>query len=207
MLKQVQIPVSIQRQTPTVSQGSSLDPRKQPETRQLPAWAESRAAWLGIVRDGKTEKYYLPSGMAPLTDNQRGELETRVAVLKQAVTCVGIDEEKAKLVLITKMLLAMAGGPTTEAAAEARGEAYLCALEGLPAWAVDEAIRRWHRADIGQLDGISPTSIDYRWASPPGILRAIALKVLRDYEEQIAKASKLLTASATVRDCIGTVCS
>lgn len=74
--------------------------------------------------------------------------------------------------IVTKMLLALAAPRTSETGAEAKGEAYMAALEDIPSWAVQEAVRGWYRGSSLVLDAKMPH--DFRWSPAPAILRRLA---------------------------------
>ena len=69
------------------------------------------------------------------------------------------------LIELTKMMLMMPAPTQNEASAEARGEAFLAALEDMPVWAVRSAIRRWYRGDAGTDEPGEP--FDYHWCPAP----------------------------------------
>lgn len=71
------------------------------------------------------------------------------------------------LVAVSKMLMTLAGREAGDLAGEARGEAYMAALEDLPCWAVQEAARRWYRGEYG-------AGHDYKWMPAPSTLRELA---------------------------------
>lgn len=77
------------------------------------------------------------------------------------------DAEAETLVTVTKMLMVLPGAKSSETGNEARGEAYLAALDDVPPWAVHEAVRKWYRGEHG-------TKYDYRWAPVPADLRSLA---------------------------------
>lgn len=72
------------------------------------------------------------------------------------------------LTTVTKMMLVLPSRENGELAGEARGEAYMAALEDVPGWAVQEAMRRWHRSECGP-------KYDYTWQPGPSTLREIAM--------------------------------
>lgn len=72
------------------------------------------------------------------------------------------------LVTVTKMTLVLPSKETGDLAGEAKGEAYMAALEDVPSWAVQEAMRKWHRAEYG-------TKYDYKWQPAPAVLRELAM--------------------------------
>lgn len=79
----------------------------------------------------------------------------------------GADCEAETLVIVTKMLLALPAARSTETGNEAKGEAYLAALDDVPPWAVQEAVRKWYRGEHG-------SKYDYRWSPVPADLRTLA---------------------------------
>jgi hypothetical protein len=78
-----------------------------------------------------------------------------------------VDCEAMVLVSVTKVMKVLPSQKSDEVGYEARGEAYLAALDDIPYWAVDEAIRRWHRRECG-------SSYDYHWCPLPSELRAVS---------------------------------
>jgi hypothetical protein len=75
--------------------------------------------------------------------------------------------EKATLAIVTKMLLALPSDKRSEAAGEAKAEAYMTALEDVPTWAVNSATRGWYRGQYG-------SDHDYTWQPGPTVLRQLA---------------------------------
>lgn len=69
---------------------------------------------------------------------------------------------------VTKMMMVLPAREAGDFAAEAKGEAYIAALEDVPSWAVEEAMRKWHRAEYGE-------KYDYRWQPAPATLRELAM--------------------------------
>lgn len=145
----------------------------------LPAWVALRlvSAVPAVQPDPQTGKYRevltLPAALIP-TETQRKLLEQHVGALKMICSKTperDRDAEAATLVIVTKMLLALASQRTSETGAEAKGEAYMAALEDLPAWAVDEAVRGWYRGTSKVLDVKQPH--DFRWAPAPAVLRRL----------------------------------
>lgn len=72
------------------------------------------------------------------------------------------------LMAVTKMTLVLPSREVGDMANEAKGEAYMAALEDVPSWAVEEAMRRWHRAEYGDKH-------DYKWQPAPATLREISM--------------------------------
>jgi len=72
------------------------------------------------------------------------------------------------LTTVTKMTLVLPSREAGDLATEAKGEAYMAALEDVPSWAVQEAMRKWHRAEYG-------TKHDYKWQPAPATLRELSM--------------------------------
>lgn len=66
------------------------------------------------------------------------------------------------------MLLALPSKGAGEATGEAKADAYMIALEDMPAWAVTAAIRGWYRGEHG-------TEHNYTFAPAPAVLRKLAM--------------------------------
>jgi len=96
------------------------------------------------------------------------------------------DAEAATLVAVTKMMLVLPAQRQNEASAEARGEAYMAALDDVPTWAVEAAKRRWFRGDAGNDEHGKP--YDYSWCPAPADLRRVAMRdvvVIRNRAKQL----------------------
>jgi hypothetical protein len=104
----------------------------------------------------------------------------------------GAEFGKATLVIVTKVLLVLPSQRTTEAASEAKAEAYMMALEDVPYWAVEAAARKWFRNDCGVDERGRP--FDYQWAPSPGPLRRIAQLEAGRLLERIVVLERLLHA-------------
>lgn len=94
---------------------------------------------------------------------------------------------KATIVLVTKMLMVLPAAQSSSEAMEARAEAYMVALEDIPAWAVEAAVRGWYRSEYG-------TGYNYRWAPVPAELRAVAFLEAWKVKERIRDLSRVLEA-------------
>ncbi len=98
-------------------------------------------------------------------------VENHVAALNAFLAMTPYDDERhgeLTLTTVSKMTLVLPSKETGELAAEAKGEAYMAALEDVPSWAVQEAMRRWHRAEYGSRH-------DYKWQPAPATLRELAM--------------------------------
>lgn len=84
-----------------------------------------------------------------------------------------VQAEQATLLVLTKMFLVLPAPTQTDLSAEARGEAFLAALDDIPAWATGAAVRRWYRGEAGENERGQP--YDCHWCPAPADLRSIAL--------------------------------
>jgi len=134
------------------------DLRRPERTPSLPAWLALRIASVSDLHqpDQKTEKHRmmatLPRNLA-LSEVERDEIVRHLRALDALFGPTPFDDPKVEglmLIDLTHMVLSMPSAAQNEASSEARGEAYLAALEDLPLWAVKAAIRRWHRGDAGK---------------------------------------------------------
>lgn len=161
---------------------------KREMTLSLPGWAASRIGWLGTVKLDGREIYYLTSGLPKLGHQERTQLENQLSDLESLLCPVDGDDEN-KLVLVTKMILALASAQASERGAEARGEAYQFALSDVPAWAVDGAIKNWY---LGKVKNIAES--EFKWCPSPAVLLRASKDVLWPYEEAAVKIHRLLDA-------------
>lgn len=149
-----------------------------------PVWVASRIASARVVtqsdKAGKHRKVNtLPKNLL-LGSSERRELERyagEIARICDAAPQASAELEAAMLVVLTQMLLALPAATKGETGAEARGEAYMAALDDVPVWAVQAALRRWYRGEC------VPTQFDsrgrsephnYQWAPAPATLRKLA---------------------------------
>jgi hypothetical protein len=169
--------------------------------RSLPEWAVWRARWSGSkVEIGSRQIPVLPENIPDLTDVERGFIERRVRELDDVVAVerglVIVDEDvaavtadQAKLILVTKMLMAKASAAMSPEGAAAKGESYMTALHDLPAWAVEQAIAEWYR---GEVPGVDPA--DFKWSPDSSALRRIAKDAVRHYADLMGKLKLVLAA-------------
>lgn len=130
-----------------------------------------------------------PSGME-LSADDRKDLSDRLRDLQRVTTGENLAPtacSKARLSLLTKLLLGypVAGGGT-ETAAEARLSFYLEAVSDIAPWALDAAIKRWVRGDIGK------GNVDF--APSPGALRRLCEEEIEPFETQMFILKRLLSA-------------
>ena len=173
-----------------------VDPDQMPS---LPAWLASRVASIKdeVQPDPQTGKWRttptLPSNLI-LTDDEREALEDHARHLEQArgpTPADSVDAEAAMLIELTKMFMVMPATTQNEASAEARGEAFIAALDDLPVWAV-RSIRCWYRGDAGKDARGQP--FDCHWCPAPADLRRVAVRELWHVNGRIALLWKLLAA-------------
>lgn len=98
---------------------------------------------------------------------------------------------QATLSAVSKMCMTLAGREGGEMAGEARGDAYMQALEDIPSWAVEEAVRKWYRGECG-------SKHDYRWVPAPAILRDIARLEQYRTEKIVSQMKDLLRAEELI---------
>jgi hypothetical protein len=149
------------------NQLTTIEPIQPPDVRRparlskLPQWVEQR---LTVLRreaqpDPTTGKHrevpVLPRSLI---------LGKEQKMLPEA----GADFGEATTIAVSKMTMVLAGKEAGELASEAKGEAFIDALEDVPSWAVQEAMRKWHRAEYGPRH-------DYKWQPAPATLRELAM--------------------------------
>lgn len=112
----------------------------------------------------------LPASLIP-TNEQKILIEGHLSELDQ-VLLMTPEEDMAHgeltMLTVTKMMLVLPSRESGDLVAEAKGEAYMAALEDVPSWAVQEAMRRWHRGECG-------AKHDYKWQPGPSVLRELAM--------------------------------
>lgn len=151
------------------------DVRRPAKLTRLPPWVEQRCAILkkanqpdqsGIHR----EVPVLPKDLIP-TRHQKILIEQHIAVLSEILAMTPEEDERhgeLTLTTVTKMSMVLPSKESGDFAAEAKGEAYMAALEDVPSWAVQEAMRKWHRSEYGPKH-------DYKWQPAPSTLRNLAM--------------------------------
>lgn len=182
------------------------DLRRPERMPSLPAWVASRSAALaenlqvdpatGSFRDMLT----LPRGLE-LTTAQAQAIDSHIDSLRFLLgqTPEASQEAEAEtLVLVTKMLLVLPSQRTSETGAEAKGEAYMDALDDVPTWSVRAGLRKWYRGECGEDENGKP--YDYRWAPGPADLRRVSLACLTPTRARILQLERLLSAVPFV-DC------
>lgn len=137
-------------------------------------------------------RYTLMSGVI-FTDAERTEAKHRFAEIEQATNPNHPDRttcSKARLLILTKLIMGYSVGNSTEEAAQAKGEMYLDAIGDMPPWAIAAAVHRWN---TGKAD-VAGHSINYSFAPAPAVLRAICEDELAPFRETAARLARLLSA-------------
>jgi hypothetical protein len=145
------------------------DPRRPAQIPSLPAWVESRIGSLQENWQNGRTILTLPATMilAPAERELLLDHANELAKFLDDTPQQSADAEAQMLVIVTKMLMVLPGAKSSETGNEARGEAYLAALDDIAPWAAQEAIRKWYRGEWG-------ADFDYRWAPVPADLRKLA---------------------------------
>jgi hypothetical protein len=166
--------------------------------RSLPPHLDALSRSLGTVNwPGQPQRLNFPSGMA-LTEEERTDIQARRQQLIDATTGANLTPDqcsKARLSLLTKLLLGSATAATSEDAAAAKLEMYEIAMDGVAPWVIDAARKRWAQGKV------PPTvrNPNFSFAPSPADLRAICEDELRPYAEQIIVLTRLLSAVSIER--------
>lgn len=163
-----------------VSQLEVIEPIPPPDVRRpvklsfLPPWVAERLAGLRIESQAdQTGRHrmtpVLPRSLIPV-GHQKMLIERHIEALGGVL---GMTPEanprhaEATMIAVSKMLLVLPSKESGDLGGEAKGEAFMDALEDLPFWSVQEAMRKWHRSEYGPKH-------DYRWQPAPSTLRECA---------------------------------
>lgn len=151
------------------------DVRRPAKLSMLPRWVEERCASCrkasqpdraGIYREVPA----LPRSLI-LGKEQKMLVEKHVAALNAVLAMTPVEDIRhgeMTMTTVTKMTLVLPSKEVGDLAGEARGEAFMAALEDVPSWAVQEAMRKWHRSEYGPRH-------DYKWQPAPATLRELAM--------------------------------
>jgi hypothetical protein len=179
---------------------TELEIRGQLDTmRSLPLRLERLANSIGTTQwPGQPVRLDLSS---PLTVQDRTEITALLGQYEAIITGSNLtvnERAKARLSLLTKMLLGMpVAGSTTEAAAEARADMYDEALNDIAPWAINAAIKRWARGTVPTTLNVG--TYNYNFAPAPAVLRAICKFELMIFEAHAKKLKRLLQAVSIER--------
>ena len=187
-----------------------VEPLQLPDVRRLermpslPAWVASRIASLKteLQPDPTTGKRRnvptLPADMT-LKAAERNELVRHLADLRALIEQTPMNNTQAEndtLVALTKLMMVLPSMTQNELSAEARGEAFMVALEDMPVWATMAAIRCWYRGDCGTKPDGKP--YDYHWCPAPAELRAVAKRELHRITDRAHHIERLLRAETLI---------
>jgi len=127
-----------------------------------------------------------------LNQSQRHEIERHVQVL------AGFDEMtpdqnhqclSVTLASVSKMIMALGGKKFSDLTGEAKGEAYMLALNDVPCWAVEETVRKWYRGEFDK-------EYDYSFPPSPAVLRKHAREEQYMVRHRARRLRELLQAQA-----------
>jgi hypothetical protein len=158
-----------------------VEPIRPPDARQpaklttLPPWVQQRCDSLKRASQPDKQGIYrevpiMPKGLI-LDLNQKHLVEQHVAALDDVLKMTPAEDTThgvSTLTTVTKMTMALPSKEAGDMAGDAKGEAYMAALEDVPSWAVQEAMRRWYRGECGE-------KYDYVWQPGPSTLRTISM--------------------------------
>lgn len=125
-----------------------------------------------------------------LSEQAKGFVESHIDELSGLLTLTPLnnsDYAQATMTVITEMTAVLAGKETGELSGEAKGKAFMIALEDVAYWAVQEVQRRWYRADYGP-------DYDYKWMPLPPTIRQLALQEEFLVKNTIYKMKDILLA-------------
>lgn len=171
---------------------------KVPTIPSLPQHLVDLAWAVGTVNHpGQPTRYDLP---APLSAESRAEVEALTKRLTLSLDRMApfasgdrtLSAGEAKAMLITKMIRGLAGAAQpSDLVAAAKIEMYADAVEDLPAWSIDAAIKSWNRGEC-------PASIceepKFEWPPAPAVLRKLALTATEFPSRALVKFANLLRA-------------
>jgi hypothetical protein len=151
------------------------DVRRPAKCMQLPPWLMQRCSALGKAsqpdRSGNhREVQVLPKSLI-LGEDQKMLVERHISALETMLSMTPYDDEShgsLTMQTVTKMMLVLPSRESGDLVGQAKGEAYMDALDDVPSWAVQEAMRKWHRAEYGPKH-------DYKWQPAPSTLRELAM--------------------------------
>jgi hypothetical protein len=164
----------------------------------LPQWLEARCERLRTeTQPDKCGRYrqvpVLPRDQIP-TSTEACWISKHGAALDNALAMTpeaGYQHAEQTALAIGKMLLSLPSREGGEMAMEAKSEAYMAALDDLPFWAVQEAVRRWYRGDCDKKH-------DCRWQPAPAVLRELAFMEFSRVRSVRRKLTKLLEAEPLI---------
>lgn len=172
--------------------------------RSLPAWLALRIELMTEESEKSPAggRYHrvskLPASLM-LSHAQRAELERCVAEIEAlcAQTLAKAAEWESVIhIAVTEMMLVLPSSQHNDLAVDATWRAFREALEGVPHWAVEAALRRWYRGDCGLNE--RSQQYDYRWRPAPTELRSISLREMYRFKDLARSLRRLLAAELLV---------
>lgn len=166
----------------------------------LPDWLASQLAAVSDLGAGRTEVdpvtrqitarvATIPASRMP-TGPQRTAIARRIADLQAATEAGPVGETIAAL---GDLIQEYAPTRLDDRTVSIKAEAYLDAVEDLPAWTIRAAIRRWRRGEVSA----DPATLDF--APKPARLRAIAERMVLVARGQAARLQRVLDAKPEER--------
>lgn len=146
---------------------------------------------------GQKTRLHIQTREGALTEAERTEAEATLSTLTIALSGSAPFEvegkiypgEEAKGILLMKLLRGLAGRQGSEAEGFAKAEMYGDAIEDLPAWAIDKAVKRWARGECPYSVQEKP---NYDFPPSPATLRKMALFDMDTPKRDAARIRALL---------------
>jgi hypothetical protein len=152
---------------------------------RLPAWLDLLVHSVSRTEEGAptwSREPKIPASLMP-TGPQRAAIDARIAQLDRMA--VPGPQDRA-LAAITKLVMFYATSGLSEDQAAIRGAVFLEALDDMPAWAIEEAVRRWFKGKAGEQR--------YDFAPSPAALRAITEDIAKIAAGQRVVMRRILAA-------------
>lgn len=165
----------------------------------IPSLPPRLAALVGAVgsiqHPGQPVRYHLQTGWK-MEEADRAEarrlLSTLDALTHPLAPFEGRDGGMVKGALITKIVKGLGGAAdVADIVAGAKVENYADAIEDLPAWCIDSAIKRWNRGQCPEWIEKKP---NYNFPPAPATLRKMAFLDFGPVRESAGKLRKLVNA-------------
>ncbi|CAO4171096.1 hypothetical protein AFFFEF_01708 [Methylorubrum extorquens] len=166
----------------------------------LPDWLASSIAAVSDLGAGRTEVdpvtrqitarvATIPASRMP-TGPQRTAIARRIADLQAAIEPGPVEET---IGVLGDLIQEYAPSRLDDRTVSIKAEAYLDAVEDLPAWTVRAAVRRWRRGEVSA----DPATLDF--APKPARLRGIAERMVLVARGQAARLQRVLDAKPEER--------
>lgn len=118
-----------------------------------------------------------------LTDGMRASVSTRIAAMERALAPAS---QRERMAVVAELLAFYSTSSADEISLKAKLSVWVETLEGVPLWALKEAVRRWHHGRLNPQTSFCP--------SPAVILKAAEL-VVGGLRGQIVTMGRLLAAT------------